>query len=76
MKNLVLPTLIAAVASLAAGCIIFADDGNSGLGNIQVTWSLKSTDVGGNPIVLQQYLTASPSELQGYLAGNPFALQA
>ena len=49
MKNLVLPTLIAAVASLAAGCI-FADDGSSGLGSIQVSWALKSTDAGGNPI--------------------------
>lgn len=45
MKNLVFATLIAAAASQAAGCIIFSDDDNpSGLGDIHVTWSLKSTN--------------------------------
>ncbi|HVV86076.1 MAG TPA: hypothetical protein VHE35_23615 [Kofleriaceae bacterium] len=51
MKTLVSFTLFAAIASQAAGCIIFSDDdGTSGLGEIQVTWSLKSTDGQGNTI--------------------------
>ena len=45
MKNLVLSTLIAAAASQAAGCIITSDDDGGGLGDIRVTWNLKSTDV-------------------------------
>ena len=71
MKNLVLPTLIAAVASLAAGCIIFADDGNSGLGYIQVTWSLKSTDVGGNPVAAGCPAGADTAILFALAAGAP-----
>ena len=56
MKNLVLSTLIAAVASQAAGCIIFSDDDGgtpSDLGQVRLTWTLKSTDVAapGNPDV-------------------------
>jgi hypothetical protein len=48
MKNLVLSTLIAAVASQAAGCIIFSDDDGStpsDLGEIRLTWNLLTTKV-------------------------------
>jgi hypothetical protein len=48
MKNLVLSTLIAAVASQAAGCIIFSDDDGTTtdtLGDIRLSWNLKSTNV-------------------------------
>lgn len=55
MKNLVLSTLFVAVASQAAGCIFVSDDDpNPGdLGDISVSWSLKSTNaaVPGNPDV-------------------------
>lgn len=53
MKNLVLSTLFVAVASQAAGCIFVSDDDgpNPGdLGDVSISWALKSTDAGGNPI--------------------------
>ena len=50
MKNLVLSTLIAAGASLAAGCIISDDGTTSGLGSIELSWDLKSVDAQGNTI--------------------------
>jgi hypothetical protein len=51
MKNLVYSTLIAAVASQAAGCIIIdGDDGGGSLGAVEISWALKSTDQAGNPI--------------------------
>ena len=51
MKNLVLSTLIAAGASLAAGCIISGDDGTTtGRGGIEASWDLKSVDAQGNTI--------------------------
>ncbi len=45
MKNLVYSTLLAAVATQAAGCIIVSDDDGGGLGSIHASWALKSTDL-------------------------------
>lgn len=50
MKNLVYSTLLAAVATQAAGCIIVSDDDGGGLGSIHASWALKSTDNQGNTI--------------------------
>lgn len=51
MKNLVYSTLLAAVATQAAGCIIVSDDDGGGLGSIHASWALKSTDNQGMPIL-------------------------
>jgi hypothetical protein len=60
MKKLVLSALLFAGLSQAAGCIIVADDTTSTCasdpnasictGNVSATWSLKSSDAGGNVI--------------------------
>lgn len=70
MKNLVLPTLIAALASQAAGCF-FGGNSNSNLGNIQVSWALKSTDAAGNPIAAGCPAGATTATLFALPTGAP-----
>ncbi len=54
MKNLVLSAMIAVGASQAAGCIIVSDDTTTtGEGDLQVSWSLLSTDANNNNIAGQ-----------------------
>jgi hypothetical protein len=48
MKNLILSALVIGAASQAAGCIIVADDDDTG--DAQVTWDLLSADAQGNTI--------------------------
>jgi len=51
MKNLVLSALLFAGLTQAAGCIIVADDTTGdGTGDVDVTWSLKSSDANGTVI--------------------------
>lgn len=54
MKNLVLSAMIAVGASQAAGCIIVADDTTTtGEGDLDVSWTLLSTDANNNNIAGQ-----------------------
>ena len=72
MKNLVLSTLIAAAATSSAGCIFTSDDGGSGaLGDIAFTWSLKSTDAGGNTIAAGCPAGADTATLFALAEGAP-----
>lgn len=51
MKNLVLSALLFAGLTQAAGCIIVADDTTGdGTGDVNVSWSLLSSDINGNII--------------------------
>lgn len=48
MKNLILSALVIGAASQAAGCIIVAEEDDTG--DASVTWDLLSADQNGNPI--------------------------
>jgi hypothetical protein len=72
MKNLVLSTLIVAAASQAAGCIFVSDDDPSGgLGEIQVTWNLKSTNAAGDTIAAGCPAGADTAKLFALPLGAP-----
>jgi hypothetical protein len=74
MKNLVVSTLFAAAAvSLAGGCIFVSDDDPpiGGLGDIDISWSLKSTDQAGNTIAANCPVGADTATLFALPEGAP-----
>jgi hypothetical protein len=69
MKNLILSALVIGAASQAAGCIIVADDDDTG--DAQVTWDLLSADAQGNTIAAGCPAGADTAKIFALLDGAP-----
>lgn len=69
MKRLILTALLVGAASQAAGCIIVADDDNTG--DAQVSWDLLSADQNGNPIAAGCPSGATSAIIYSLLEGAP-----
>ncbi len=69
MKRLILTALSIGAASQAAGCIIVSDDNDTG--DAQVSWTLLSADVNGNPIAANCPAGATSAIIYSLLEGAP-----